>query len=183
MWFRHRVIPQKDVTPRPSWAKTRLLTPGWTLRCSSLWYTTLSFFWLNVLSLSLSPSVHSDVTNTSSTETGWSSANRFSPTPSLQSMEVSSQTWGRRDGWRKLSSGGLNVHYLSLSAPPPLQRPWPWRDWPWTVWGRRKRPTTWWGEACAMTSRATSVSLFMSRHMCNVCVGAGDVLLVKLLSL
>lgn len=119
MWFRHRVIPQKDVTPRPSWAKTRLLTPGWTLRCSSLWYTTLSFFWLNVLSLSLSPSVHSDVTNTSSTETGWSSANRFSPTPSLQSMEVSSQTWGRRDGWRKLSSGGLNVHYLSLSAPPP----------------------------------------------------------------
>lgn len=36
--------------------------------------------------------LHSDVTSTSSTETDWSSANKSCPTPSLQSMEVSSSS-------------------------------------------------------------------------------------------
>lgn len=55
-----------------------------------------------------------------------------------------------------------------------FQRPWQWRAWPWTVWGRRRRPTTWWGEACVTTSGATSVSLFIpydcSRHKYRVAV-------------
>lgn len=58
----------------------------------------------------------------------------------------------------------------------PLQRPWRWRAWPWTVWGRRRRPMTWWEEACAMTSGAMSVSLLMAWH---TSFSKGDVFWVK----
>lgn len=116
----------------------------------------------------LSPSFDSDVTSTNSTETGSSSANKSCPTPSLQSTEVSSS--------RSVSGGGdacvemVSAHgwYVFLNVYcSPFQRPWRWRAWPWTVWGRRKRPTNWWEEACAMTSGATSVSL----NMCLRAVG------------
>lgn len=101
--------------------------------------------------------LHRDVTNTSSTETGSSSANKSCPTPSLQSMEVSSRPADLCA--RQLVCCGQNVsHVWCLLS---VQRLWPWRVWLWTVWGRRRRPTTWWDEACAMTSGATSVSFHL----------------------
>lgn len=103
----------------------------------------------------LCPSSRSDVTNTNNTEMGSSSANKSCPTPSLLSMEVSSKNVAV---WR-IFLFLLNVFFTIYCILFLLQRPWQWRAWPWTVWGRRRRHTTWWGEACAMTSRAMSVSL------------------------
>lgn len=122
---------------------------------------TLGLMWF------LSPSLDSDVTNTSSTETGSSSANKSCPTPSLQSMEVSSKMHEK-----VLLSCAICTVWLTMicSTIVPLQRPWRWRAWPWTVWGRRRRPTTWWDEACAMTSGATSVSLLVAGHISFVCM-------------
>lgn len=113
------------------------------------------------------PFVDSDVTNTNSTETGSSSANKFCPTPNLLNMEVSSRRvcMDAKLHGKKVWSCAVCYLYLAVCcAIVSLQRPWRWRAWPWTVWGRRRRPTTWWEEGCAMTSRATSVSLLMAWH-------------------
>lgn len=59
----------------------------------------------------------------------------------------------------------LNVFWCIVSP----QKLWPWRAWLWTVWARRRRPTTWWDEACAMTSGATSVSSLRALPLSTFC--------------
>lgn len=83
-------------------------------------YVTLSYHSCSfALMWFLSPSSDSDVTNTSSTETGSSSANKSCPTPSLPSMEVSIRFVDvGMDRWMETFSFCHHALYLWLSALP-----------------------------------------------------------------